>query len=250
MIRCPVGPGEWEREEIALSPGEAHHLRDVLRVKAGESVELFDGEGRVASAEIVSAGHAGMTARVLDRRETPPPAVRVVLLQAVIKGARMDWVFQKAAELGAWRVIPVVSDRCVVRIRAGEDRGRVERWTEIVMGASAQCGNNWPPRVSAPARLEEGLREAAAARPLLHCSLRPSTVPIGEALAAAEWPDRGGELGVVVGPEGDFSPAEEHAIERAGATPVGLGPLILRAETAAFYALSVLAYERDRRGLR
>lgn len=241
--RAFVPPSQWAQGEIQLGPEESHHLLHVLRVKPGQRVEAFNGEGEVGVAEVVAAKKGLATLRMLSRTRCTPPAYSATLILAVTREPKMDLVVQKATELGVSAVVPVLTEHGVVRVAAGaEARKKAERWAKIALGAAKQCGTAWLPRVE-PVR---PLADALAARPsfdlLLACLLIPEARPIREVLAEAKG-HGARRIGVLVGPEGDFSQPEVRAILAAGAVPVNLGGTTLRSETAALYVLSVLRYE-------
>lgn len=222
-----------------------HHLRDVLRARVGEGVRLTDGAGRAREAVVAALSRRG--ALVEPRgpvRETPPPAPPVTLFQCVAKPARMDWLLEKAVELGAARIVPVLSERTVARLRPGETP---DRWRRLLDAALLQCGGCWrtalEPAVDWPGAMAAMRAFRAAGGALLAGSLAPGARPLGETVLAL----RGGPSGPppawgwLVGPEGDFSPDElAAAVGDAGAAPVTLGRRVLRVETAALQGLAVL----------
>jgi 16S rRNA (uracil1498-N3)-methyltransferase len=158
----------------------------------------------------------------------------------------MDLIIQKGVELGASLIIPILSDRTVVRLEDASDAVRKqERWQSIAVEACKQCGQNWVPEIGLPVTTKEFLSSSAKADLMLISSLQPGARPVKEVLAAYQNA-RGslpGSVIVMVGPEGDFTPAETALARSAGATAITLGPIILRTETAAIYCLSVLGHE-------
>jgi 16S rRNA (uracil1498-N3)-methyltransferase len=151
----------------------------------------------------------------------------------------MDLILQKAVELGASTIVPLLTRRTVVRLDKEDGSHKQERWQQIALEACKQCGRNQVPRVTHPGSLEEFLKQPREGL-LLLASLQSGAVSIKEALAKVTDHH---DVTVVVGPEGDFTPEESAAALAAGAIPVTLGPMILRAETAALYCLSVLGHE-------
>ena len=223
----------------------AHHLRDVVRARVGEGVRLTDGAGRERDAAVAALSRR--EALVEPRgpvREAPPPAPAVTLFQCVAKPARMDWLLEKAVELGAARVVPILSARTVARLRPGETP---ERWRRILDAALLQCGGCWRTEL-APAADWAGAMAAmrafcAAGGALLVGSLAPGARPLGETVLALRARPAGppAAWGWLVGPEGDFAPDElASAVADAGAAPVTLGRRVLRVETAALQGLAVL----------
>lgn len=242
--RFYIEPDAWDEQSLELAGEEAHHCRSVLRCQEGDRVVVFNGEGSEADVEIL--GFEGRTVRLKLWAITPterPPA-RLVLGQAVPKGKNMDLIIQKATELGASRIVPVLSERTVVRLE-GEERGKKqEKWQRIAIEACKQCGQNWVPEVAAPMTVEEFLTKAGTGSPgelQLVAALSAGSVSLKEILADEDATPT--EATVLIGPEGDFTPAELAQLSNAGFRALSLGPIVLRSETAAIYALSVLGHE-------
>lgn len=224
-----------------LTGDEAHHCLNVVRHGPGDRVILFDGEGREATAEIVSATKREAALRVLHRAVTPPLPCRLRLAQAVPKGKNMDLILEKAVELGAAEIVPLLSDRTVVQLDAREAAAKQAKWQTIALEACKQCGQNWLPRVARPVTPRAFLDGARLDGLALIGSLQPGARRIKAVLA--EQPSAPREVTLFIGPEGDFTPAEIQLAISHGAQPITLGPIILRTETAAIYGLSVLAHE-------
>lgn len=226
-------------ERFTLSASESHHAARVLRLAPGDAVELLDGAGRVYAGRLATVEKRAATVTVVAQRSVPaPPAV--VLAPALLKGKAMDWLVQKATELGAAALHPLSLERCVAQVTAEEAAGKVEDWTATAREACKQCGNPWLPRIHAPQTLAQFL----AARPagvLIVASLGPGVRGPRALIEATPGPVRAAIL--VLGPEGDFTADEEAALRAAGALPMTLGPLVLRAETAALAGLAVLQQE-------
>lgn len=244
MIRCYVEPEQWRCGEIELANGEAGHLARVLRARAGDEVIVFDGRGASAAARILSAGRGRVVVSIdpASRREDPPPAVAVTLMQAVPKPQSFEWILQKAGELGACAIVPVLSERVVWRAGRADADARRERWRAIAIGAAKQCGDNRIPEIAPAARLSDLLPILRQYELCLVGALRPGARPMREALAET----RGAapkSVALLVGPEGDFTPRELDAAVAAGARPVSFGPRVLRSETAALFGLSALLCE-------
>lgn len=234
--RAYIPGAAWESGEADVSGDEGHHLARVLRVHAGDRVEIFNGRGGEGAAEVLDVQKDQVRLRVLARGQKPAPRPEVTLAQAVIRETPMDWIVQKAVELGASALAPVWTARGVVRPSGKENRRR--RWEAIVLNAARQCRAAWLPAVEAPVELPVFL-----ARPrgglFLVAALEPDAVPLRRALDVEPAPDR---VTVLVGPEGDFTADELRAAREAGAVPVTLGERTLRAETAALCLLSAIHY--------
>ena len=228
---------------MVLDADERHHLVDVLRVAEGSEVTVFDGAGREAVARVDAIGRAEVQLAMLQQRCHPAPAVAVTLIQAVPREQRMDMILQKATELGAHAIVPVITDHGVVRLR-GDDEGKRERWKKIILNAAKQCGTAWLPTLAPVQSLGEALAALPPGGARLVCSLEPDARPLRDVLQElrAKPPAR---ITCIIGPEGDLSAREYAAARQAGARPATFGPLVLRVETAALYALSVLRYEFD-----
>jgi 16S rRNA (uracil1498-N3)-methyltransferase len=249
MHRFYVAPEEWNPDTPALIGAEAHHARDVLRIRRGEKLVLFNGRGREMTAEIVHLGNDEIRLRKLHEAETPSLRCRIVLGQAIPKGKNMELIIQKAVEIGAAEIAPILSDRTIVQVDLETAAQRQARWQEIAIEAAKQCGQNWLPRVRAPRTLAEFFDAAQAdvspATLRLIGSLQPDAQHLKQILAdySSEHQERPRNVLMLIGPEGDFTPAELALARRHGCRPITLGPIILRVETAAIYCLSILSYE-------
>lgn len=235
-----------ENWESATLPGpESHHCANVLRLEVGERVTVFDGSGREAAAVIVEANPKGVVLKVSSAVKTPSPPCAITLAQAVPKGKNMDLIVQKAVELGASSIAPILSDRTVVHLDATELEKKRGKWQEVALEACKQCGQNHLPKIAKPCAPKEFLERPDRSELLLIASLQPDARPIKSVLAdfVSTHSRLPGSVTVMVGPEGDFTPAELSLAKSHGYFPVTLGPIILRTETAAIYCLSVLAHE-------
>lgn len=247
--RFYISPDHWQAEDLRLEGEEAHHCTQVVRCRPGDRVTVFDGAGTEANAEILSATDRVVTLRSLGVSRSSPLKSRIVLGQGMPKGKNMDLIVQKAVELGASALVPLLSDRTVVRLDADEAAKRQEKWQRTALEACKQCGRNLVPQVAAPQTVGKALASlgrSAAGELRLIAAISPETLPLKELLAEHREAN-GGEgprqVQVWIGPEGDFTPAELSQAVSAGFRPLSLGPIVLRSETAALYALSVLGHE-------
>lgn len=182
---------------------------------------------------------------MLQGATTPPLPYQLTLAQAVPKARNLEVILQKATELGVQRIVPLLSARTVVQIEADDSAAKLERWRQISIEAAKQCGANWLPPIESPLKPAEFFRSASRAHLNLIASLQPDSLALPGILNGYREehgaPPR--QATIVIGPEGDFTPAELADARSAGFRPLSLGPLVLRSETAAIYALSILAYE-------
>jgi 16S rRNA (uracil1498-N3)-methyltransferase len=247
MHRFYIAPETWNSVAPMLSGSEAHHAREVLRMKAGEKLVLFNGQGREITAEIVDPSGAEIRLRKLDEAETPPLQCRIVLGQAIPKGKNMELIVQKAVEIGAAEIAPIISDRTIVQVDSESATQKQSRWRQIAIEAAKQSGQNWLPPVHTPRKLAELFSMAPEESFDLRLigSLQPDARHLKKILAdySREHEVRPRSVLMLIGPEGDFTPAELSLARRHGCQPITLGPIILRVETAAIYCLSILSYE-------
>jgi 16S rRNA (uracil1498-N3)-methyltransferase len=245
LHRFYLPPAHCQGSELILSEAEAHHALHVLRVAPGQRVAVLDGEGHEHHCEVRATDRRTVTLRLLQRNTLPPLPYQVTLLQAIPKGKTMDLIVQKATELGVYRIVPLLSERIALRLTEAVAAAKTEKWRATAIEAVKQCGSAWLPRVEAPIAIRDFLAVGERLDLSLIASLQPGSRHPRERfqthLAESGGPPK--SLGVWVGPEGDFTPAEIHAITASGALPVSLGQLILRTETAAIYCLSVVNYE-------
>ena len=243
MHRFHLRPENWD--SATLDSEESHHCSHVLRLNEGDRVTVFDGAGREGQATIASTTSSRVTLKIAGTSKTPPPPCEITLAQAIPKGKNMDLIVQKAVELGASKLVPILSDRTIVQLDADETAKKREKWHSVALEACKQCGQNHLPVISAPMNMKDFLERADKSSLLLIASLQPDARTLKFVLS--EYTQQYGTLPkrvtVLVGPEGDFTPAEISLAKSHGCQPITLGPIILRTETAAIYCLSVLAHE-------
>ena len=237
----------WIREnKIYMQGADVNHIKNVLRMKPGEDVRVSDGGGKAYLCCIHS--YEGQTA-VLDilkelASDTELPS-RIVLFQGLPKGDKMEWIVQKAVELGAYRIVPFAAKRSVVRLDEKKAAKKQARWQLIAKGAAEQSGRGIIPEVGAVCSFAEALRMAGE----LDVVLIPYELEEGmkEAARILEGIAPGQSVGIFIGPEGGFEEEEVEQAKRAGAHAVTLGKRILRTETAGLTALSILMYHLESR---
>jgi 16S rRNA (uracil1498-N3)-methyltransferase len=218
---------------LTLEPEPSKHLNQVLRLGRGDRLLLFNGNGRDYTAVIESAARAAATARIEQAGEPEPPAVlEITLAIGISKGERMDLALQKAVELGVTGLVPLFTDRSVVRLRDARLDKRVQHWRGVVIAACEQSGRRRLPALAEPRRFADWLAEAPRGALLLdHRASRPIS-------ALAPRADRGVTL--LVGPEGGLAPKERDAALVRGLVGVRLGPRIMRTETAPLAAIAAI----------
>lgn len=237
-------PASPEAPELTLSPEESHHLIVVNRARRGDPVIAFDGLGTEWTTIIASDRRNGAVLQVrrVDRR--PPLPHRISLAQALPKGASMDAIVRKATEIGAAAVIPLETERTQVHLGGERSDRKVEKWQTAALEAAKQCGNPFLPDIRPITRLDAFLREPGDFDLRLIASLHPGARSLKAVFTSLEYqPPARPSVVWLIGPEGDFSPSEVEQALAAGFAPVTLGPLVLRCETAATYALSITSYE-------
>ena len=284
MHRFYIPPENWNPDALVLRQSEAHHARDVLRMKRGDKAILFNGEGREVTAEIIELHRDEIRLRKLHETQMSPFRCRITLGQAIPKGKSMDLIVQKAVELGAAEIAPIISERTIVTLHAKEAAQKRAKWRQVAIEAAKQSGQNWLPHVHTPRTLREFFSDVATGlRPVaqetshrdvtttfdlrLIGSLQPDAQHLKKILADysrdlrssssigrrnKSEPEQVGldkarlkptSVLILIGPEGDFTPAELALAKSHDCLPITLGPIILRVETAAIYCLSVLSYE-------
>lgn len=231
--------------EIRLTPEESHHLVTVNRCGRGDPVTVFDGHGREWVTECTDPGKSATVLRVKESRQARPLPHEITLGQALPKGATMDGIVRQATEIGAARIVPLLSERTQVHLDGERAEKKIEKWRTTAIEAAKQCGNPWLPEITAIQNLATFIPSARDFDLKLVASLHAGATPLKKSLAnhAAKHGHPPRQVLWLVGPEGDFSPAEMTAVLTAGFQPVTLGPLVLRSDTAAVYALSILSYE-------
>lgn len=231
--------------ELTLTPEESHHLVVVNRARVGDPVIAFAGDGREWQCVVAGAQRSAAVLKVNSARVTPALPHAITLAQALPKASGMDAIVRKATEIGAARIAPLASDRSQVHLEGERSEKKTEKWQVAALEAAKQCGNPFLPEITPLQTAAQFMRAAQAYDLKLIASLEPgarSLKPIlAEARASLGRTPR--TVAWLIGPEGDFSPAEFALARENGFQAVTLGPLVLRCETAAVYALSILSYE-------
>lgn len=246
MYRQQVSSEAIEQDRLLLEGEQAHHLLHVLRAKEGTEVGAFDGAGRTRLYHVIERhGQALLLEAKQPVFSSADPAVRTVLFACIPKGDRMDWMLEKATELGVSQIVPVMSARTVVRLEGRQAEAKRERWQRIVEAAARQCGAAVIPEVTLPVPFAQTVPMMKACTTLIVAALIPEARPLKPVLDTLSPTKREQVWGWWCGPEGDFTADEMRSILDCGAIPVTLGPLILRVETAAIYGLANLGCARN-----
>lgn len=245
MHRFHLPPEACSGTTLVLTDREVHHALHVVRVRRGERVSVLDGAGHDYLCDVRETDRDRVTLTVLHKRAIAPLPYHLTLLQAVTKGKAFEIIIQKATELGAFRIVPLISERVVAQPDEDAAANKVEKWRWIAIDSIKQCGSAWLPQIEAPVALKAFLNRHERFELLLVGSLQNDRHPLREILEdfRVEHGRLPKSVGIFVGPEGDFTSVELDALKEAGALPITLGPLVLRSDTAAVYSLSVLSYE-------
>lgn len=248
MIRLFLSPENLSSEQITITGDQAKHLSVVLRVKPGDPVTIFDGQGYKYDCKVLKCKKKEVIAELISKTaysvESP---VSVTLVQGIAKGEKMDLIIQKSTELGVSRIVPVITERTQVR-----QTEKTERWKKIALSASQQSGRDKIPEIDEPANFEEFLyQQTRSPHPdLIHekpesqlgiiFSEHKQERNLKKVLASF---NNAKQLTLLIGPEGGFSKDEISIAVDKGFIEASLGPRILRTETAPLAALSIIQYE-------
>jgi 16S rRNA (uracil1498-N3)-methyltransferase len=228
-----------------LGPEESHHCLNVMRQKEGDYCAVFDGRGLELKVKIIGTDKKIVTyEKVSQNKVARFSEDTICLAQALTKSKSMDLIIQKATELGVSEIAPLQSDRSVAQVDSDSAEAKVEKWRQIAIDAAKQSGQNWLPTILAPTKpkafVEALPRNAIKIIGSLQPEARPLKKILQETIGASKGPHK---IVLMIGPEGDFTPAEIGEARATGFLPVSLGPTVLRSETAAIYTLSTILYE-------
>ena len=240
MARFFLSPEAWGAQAL-LGGDEAKHAAQVLRLRAGDRITVFDGRGRSAGAEILDVSKSELRLALGQEILAPRLEPEICLAQAVPKGKTMDLIVQKAVELGVTTIQPLITRNTVVQVDGDDAPRKSAKWQRVALEACKQCGQDLLPQVL-PVRDFASWVAGSDGDLKVIASLLPGARPLREVLRDA-GPGSTGRVTLLVGPEGDFSAAEGLAALEAGFVPASLGSIVLRAETAAFFGISAIRYE-------
>lgn len=238
MARFFLSPDAWG-EHAVLTGDEAKHAAQVLRLRRGDKIVVFDGRGRSARAEIGDVSKSEIRLQLGETNAKPPLFPEICLAQAVPKGKTMDLIVQKAVELGVNSIQPLITRHTVVQVDEEDASKKAAKWQRVALEACKQCGQDLLPEVAPPRNFADWISQADGDLKVI-ASLFPGARPLREILRSAGSPAK---VTLLVGPEGDFSQEEGARALEAGFLPATLGSIVLRAETASFFGISALRYE-------
>lgn len=234
-----ISPDQIVEREVILTGDDLRHILIVLRMRPGDELMLLDGRGGEYRARIIKTGKAEIVTEIISetRKEIRPPYVTLCL--GILKADKMDWVMQKATELGVNAIVPLVTERTIVKIK--DQEGRLRRWQKIVREAAMQSNRLVIPIVGPIKKLSDLLAETERCQKTVRLfPWEGASRHIKDLLVMNPDPQ---SIIAIIGPEGGFSEREAEVAEAHGFEIVSLGPNILRAETAGLAVLSMILYE-------
>ena len=240
LVRRFIVPFNLTTEHVALTDNLAHRILRVLRMKVGDQILLCDPRGVEWVAEIVGTEIDVVRVKLLEPIfSRPEPKTFVTLFQGIPKGDKMDFIVQKATELGVQRIVPMFTRRTVVQLSPDKAKSKRERWQRVAVSATEQSGGKIVPEIALPLPFRKALDEAAKSD-LWLLFYEAAEEPLREVVAPFK---DASHVAIMVGPEGGFEPSEVAEAKRMGAQIVSLGKRILRTETAAIVAVALVLYE-------
>jgi 16S rRNA (uracil1498-N3)-methyltransferase len=239
LTRVHVDADLQSGRQLTVEGSAGNHIARVLRLRAGDGVTLFNGRGGEYGGSIDEVRRDTVLVSVLEHREVErESSLPLVLAQGISRGDRMDWVIQKATELGVWRIVPVFTERSVVHLDDKQAARKVQHWRSIAIAACEQSGRNRVPQIDAPIGLYALLQQRSG--PAL--SRGALLLAPGAQLRLTDLAAVDSGATVLIGPEGGLADVEQAAAIKSGYTPVRVGPRVLRTETAAVCALTLLQH--------
>lgn len=241
MQRYFISPSQIDSSQIRLTGEEVHHIKNVMRSHPGDSFICCDGLGTDYLVKIQEISAKEILCQIVDTTPSQgEPRTKVTIAQSLPKGDKLEWILQKGTEIGAVRFLPFTSERTVVKIDARKAEKKRERWERIVKEAAEQAHRGTIPEVTPPLSWQELLKQVELAETAWIAYEKG-----GDSLAQSLAQSAADEILLIIGPEGGFTQAEVEQAQTAGATPITLGPRILRTETAPLTALSCILFARQ-----
>lgn len=236
--------------KIELCREESHHLIKVHRIQPGNSVQVFDGQGKLWKTTFLGKKGSRAELQVEEAVDIPVREGQVVLAQALVKAKAFDLIIRQATELGVSKIIPLITENSEIQLDASRQKQKLKRWREIAIEACKQCGNFWVPEIAPIEDLKSWASSLSADKMRTHfhfvASLEKEAKHL-EVMLQEEKSEKAKSATWVVGPEGDFSPSEYALLREKGVRAVSLSKNVLRVETATLYALSVWDYWAPKR---
>ena len=238
MNRYFLKAGAWGEDTLTLTDEEAHHAARVMRVNAGDQIEIFDGEGKSAVCLVTQVTRTEVTCSIESTKDQPPNKHPITLCQAVPKGSNMELIVQKAVELGIRAIQPLITTNTVARPDAADKKQA--KWQRIALEACKQCGQNHLPKILPPLTFSDWIQTNSPANSKFVAALCPESTHLKNILSNKPIT---GSVELLIGPEGDLSQEEYQQAFDASFLPVSFGDIILRVETASIYGISILQHE-------
>ena len=241
MSKFFVDDKNISKDSIIITGEDVSHIKKVLRLKAGDDIVVCNGRGTDYSAKIIEIDQNYINLKVIESHKniTEPP-VEITLFQGIPKADKMDFIIQKSIELGVFKVVPVMTERTIVRFEQEKDHiKKTIRWQKIALEAAKQCNRGIIPVVLEPLDFQSALKLAAKS----NMSFIPYENELKANLKAEIHNKQAKDVSIVIGPEGGFSEKEIRLAEAENIKPVTLGPRILRTETAGIAVISIIMYE-------
>lgn len=232
-------------DTTAIIYEDAAHITRVLRMKPEDKILIFDGTGMEYTAELVSIDQSSCVAHIISAEESrQEPKTRVTIYQGIPKSDKMESIIQKSVELGVYKLVPVMMDRCIAKLENEKKQlEKIKRWKKISVEAAKQCGRGILPEVALPISFSQAIDEMTSKGLAImpYEMLASSSSDLKSVLSAKNCE----EISVIIGPEGGFSDKEAELAKNKGVSLVGLGPRILRTETVSSAILGIIMYEKN-----
>lgn len=260
MYHFFVEPHQIHEDTIEILGGDVNHMKNVLRMRAGEEVTISDGFGHEYLCRVSELFEDRVEVHILEKREVSAELPsRIVLFQCLPKGDKMELIIQKAVELGASAIVPVASKRCVMKLDARKEENKRKRWQAIAESAAKQSGRAIVPEIRPAVNFAQALKQAeeldvrlipyeCADELLADGNLSPmdqTLSPMDKTREILDGIQRGQSIGIFIGPEGGLEKSEVELAMNGGVRPITLGKRILRTETAGLCILSVLMFRLE-----
>jgi len=237
LPRFHLPTSEWREPHLTLTGDEAQHCSRVMRKQPGDTIEIFDGAGRVAVCEITHVSKSEVQVKITTETLMEPFQTAIHLLPALTKAEPFEWLLEKVVELGAASIQPVITERTIIHLDAAQTEKKLAKWRRHMIESAKQCHTPFVPELKDPIAFAASLKLAADFK------LIPALSEHSRTLKQALPSSKPSSVAVLIGPEGDFTTEEEAQAFSAGFLPITLGPLVLRAETAAIATLAILGHE-------